>query len=292
MKSLFTKLQLIALVMLFASIAFGQNIAENFSKSIGEITVGANSYERGAQIREELEKIGVKFTFEPFTMKTRSGNDLKGWNIIAEIPNKKATKTLLLGAHYDRVSQGKGAVDNASGSAAILELLKSLKANPLQNYAVKVAFWDLEEIGLVGSSEYIKARTEAELPTIYINFDVFGYGDTLWLWTQKEGTDFTKAVGETAKTAKVKAKIGTEYPPSDHLTFAETKTETYSFSLLNGNEIPNLLKEFKGESLKESEIPRVLQIIHSNNDTADKIDANAVAKALPVVEQAIRKLDK
>lgn len=289
---LLTKLQSIALILLFASLAFGQISAENFSKSINEITVGANSYERGAQIREELEKIGVKFTFEPFTAKSRNGGEMKGWNIIAEIPNRQATKTLLLGAHYDRVSQGKGAVDNASGAAAILELLKVLKANPLQNYAVKVAFWDLEEIGLVGSSEYIKARTESELPSVYINFDVFGYGDTLWLWTQKEGTVFSKAVDEAAKQANVKTQIGTQYPPSDHLTFAETKTETYSFSLINNNEISSILREFKGESLKPNEIPRVLQIIHSNNDTADKIDANAVVKALPVIEQAIRKLDK
>ncbi len=289
---LIRKLQIISLVLLFAVAAFGQTAAENFSKNIGEITVGANSYERGAQIREELEKIGVKFTFEPFTAKgRRDGVEMRGWNIIAEIPNPKATKTILLGAHYDRVSQGKGAVDNASGSAAILELLKVFKANPLQNYSLKVAFWDLEENGLIGSREYIKARAESELPAIYINFDVFGYGDTLWLWTQKEGTIFTKAVDETAKKANVKSSIGKQYPPSDHLTFAETKTETYSFSLINGDEIPNLLKAFNGENIKPNEMPRVLQIIHSNNDTADKIDANAVAKALPVVEQAIRKLD-
>lgn len=288
---LLKKLQLFALVLLFASVAVGQNIAENFTKSINEITVGANSYERGAQIREELEKIGVKFSFEPFTAKgRRDGVEMRGWNIIAEIPNPKATKTILLGAHYDKVSVGKGAIDNASGSAVILELLKAFKANPLQNYSLKVAFWDLEEVGLVGSREYIKARTETELPNIFINFDVFGYGDTLWLWTQKEGTLFSKAVEETAKSANIKSSIGSQYPPSDHLTFAETKTETYSFSLINGDEIPSLLKAFKGE--KPNEMPKVLQIIHSNNDTADKIDANAVAKALPVVEQAIRKLDK
>lgn len=288
---LIRKLQIIWLVLLFASLAFGQTTAENLSKSIGEITVGANSYERGAQIREELEKIGVKFTFEPFSAKgRRDGAEMHGWNIIAEIPNPKATKTIMLGAHYDKVSKGNGAVDNASGSVAILELLKAFKANPLNNYSLKIAFWDLEENGLIGSREYIKARTESELPAIYINFDVFGYGDTLWLWTQKEETNFTKAVDETAKSANVKSVIGKQYPPSDHLTFAETKTETYSFSLINGDELPNLLKVLKGE--KSNEMPRVLQIIHSNNDTADKIDANAVAKALPVVEQAIRKLDK
>jgi hypothetical protein len=36
----------------------------------------------------------------------------------------------------------------------------------------------------------------------------------------------------------------------------------------------------------------VLTIIHSPNDTPDKVDGAAIARALPVVEQAIRLMDK
>lgn len=286
------KLQIFALVLLFASFAFGQSLTENISKNINEITADGNSNERGAKIRAELEKISIKFTVEKFTAKSRGGSEVSGENIVAEIPNPKATKSILIGAHYDKVSKGKGAVDNASGSVAVLELLRIFKANPLEKYSLKAAFWDMEEVGLVGSREYIAARNEKELPDIYINFDVFGYGDTLWLWTQKENTDFTKAVEEAAKKANVKSKIGKDYPPSDHLSFAQTKTETYSFSLLNNNEVLNLLKVLKGEKISVENFPRVLQIIHTEDDTTDKIDANAIAKALPAIEQAIRKLDK
>jgi Zn-dependent M28 family amino/carboxypeptidase len=288
----FRKIKIFVFVLLFASLANGQNIAGNISKNISEITSGANSIERGGKIRAELEKTGIKFTVEKFTAKARNGNTVSGENIIAEIPNPKATKTILLGAHYDRVSKGKGALDNASGSAAALELLKIFKANPLKNFSLKAAFWDMEEVGLVGSREYVRAQSETGLPLIYINFDVFGYGDTIWLWTENESTDFSKAVEETAKKENVKAVISKDYPPSDHLSFAQTKTETYSFSLLNKNEIEGILKVLKGEKVSAENFPRILLTIHTEEDTTEKIEPEAIAKALPAIEQAIRKLDK
>lgn len=290
-------LQAISLALVLAVVCSAQTVqtaksGDNFAKTVGEIATGSTSEERSAQIREELEKAGVKFSFEDFTAKSRGGQEVKGRNLIAEIPNPKAKKTLLLGAHYDKVSAGKGAIDNASGAAAILELLKAFKEKPLQNFAVKVAFWDKEEVGLVGSREFIKARGETDLPAVYINFDVFGYGDTIWLWTKDEKTEFSRAVADIAAKARVQTKIGSQYPPSDHLSFAQTKVESYSFSLIGGDEIPGILKVFGGEKLKPEEMPRVLQIIHSNNDTMDKIDANAVAKNLSLIEQAIRSIDK
>lgn len=282
-------LQIIGLVILLGTTVSAQIDPGSFGANVKNISAGETAGDRRAQIIGELYKLEVKFSVEPFTGQTRGG-EVKGWNVIAEIPNAKAAKTIMIGAHYDRVAKGKGAVDNASGSAAILELLKAFKARPLQNVSLKVAFWDFEEVGLIGSSQYIKARTESELPLVYINFDVFGYGDTIWLFTKDDNAAFVKSVSENAGKAGVKIRAGKEYPPSDHLTFARTKAETYSFSLIGGEEIPDILKEFSGVKLENP--PRVLQIIHSDNDTADKIDANAAAKALPAIEQAIRSLDK
>jgi aminopeptidase S len=276
-------ISIIFLMVVFATAQPGAS----FLNQVNEISKGSDSAGRGAAIRKRLESIGVKYCVEPFT----AGEKI-GWNIIAEIPNPKATKTIMLGAHYDRIETGAGAIDNASGSAAVLELLTALKAKPLQNFAVKAAFFDLEEIGLVGSQEYIKARQVSELPTVFLNFDVFGYGDTLWVLTTDDKSKLAQSVSDAAKAANFSASIGTKYPPSDHLSFIKAKVETLSFSLVGKDEIENILKVFAGENLKPEQMPRVMSIIHSTNDTADKIDANAVAKALPVVEQAIRNLDK
>lgn len=249
------------------------------------ISSGSDTKARGAAITKRLDELGIKYRVETFRHDGQQGN-----NIVVELPVAGATKQLMLGAHYDRVSKGQGAVDNASGAVAVLELLATLKEKPLKNYAVMAAFFDLEEIGLRGSAEYIKSRNGKNLPTIFVNFDVFGYGDTLWTMTRDEKSVSAMSVREAAVAAKFPLQIGPGYPPSDHLSFINAKVETLSFSLIDGKEIKSILKVFNREMPEV--MPRVLTIIHSDNDTPDKIDGAAVARALPVVEQAIRLMDK
>ena len=286
--------QILVIVSLCAIFAIGQNkdAVNRIDTQISEITTGKNSSERGLQIREELEKMRVKYSYEPFTAKSRRGDaEFQGWNIVAEVSSPTATKTLMIGAHYDKVEKGVGAVDNASGSIAVLELLKAFKDNPLKNYNLKVGFWDLEEKGLLGAGEYVKAYKD-NLPEIYINFDVFGYGDTLWLWAKDDSASFAKAFDTTSKSMKFSSVIGKDYPPSDHLVFAPHNVETYSFSLLNKKERENLVKLLKGEKLSPKDFPAVIKTIHTENDNLKKIDTTAIAKAIPIVEAAIRSLDK
>ena len=254
--------------------------------AVSAISAGADTKARGSSIMNRLFAVGIKYRVEPFMHADRQGE-----NIVAELaPPAGATKQLVLGAHYDRVSQGQGTIDNASGSLAVLELLMALKRKPLKNYAVVAVFFDLEEIGLRGSANYIKAREGKPLPTVFINFDVFGYGDTLWVMTPDEKSSSATAVKTVAAAANFPLQIGTQYPPSDHLSFIRAKVETLSFSLIDGKEIPSILKVFKGEM--PDQMPRVMTITHSPNDTPDKVDGAAIARALPVVEQAIRLMDK
>lgn len=265
-----------------------RDVAATVKTQVGAIAAASDTSQRGAAIILRLEHLGLKYRFEEFESKSRSGFAVMGKNIIAEIKTDGAKKTLLIGAHYDRVAKGKGAVDNASGSAAVLELLTALKAKPLKNYNVIAAFFDQEEVGLVGSAKYIEAHKN-NLPTVAINFDVFGYGDTLWVMTQKESSNSAKAVKEAAQASGFPLVIGSQYPPSDHLSFIDAKVETISFSLIGRDEIEPTLKAFKGELT--GPLPKVLTVIHSDGDTMDKIDGAAVAKAMPTVEQAIRNLD-
>ena len=60
----------------------------------------------------------------------------------------------------------------------------------------------------------------------------------------------------------------------------------------NKTETENLTKLLKREQLKEEDFPEVIKIIHTDNDNLEKIDAKAIAKSLPVIEAAIRQLDK
>jgi aminopeptidase S len=265
---------------------------ESYSRLIGAVAKGTTSKERGAAIRERLEEIGVKFTFEPFSAQTRGGREVSGWNIIAELPNPEAKRSVMLGAHYDRVAVGIGAVDNASGSVAVLELLNAFKKDPLKNTTLRVAFWDLEEVGLLGSRHYVEAHSKGGLPDIYINFDVFGYGDTLWLWSPQETSDFAASFETSAKAQKFGSRVSKIYPPSDHLSFNVPNVRSYSFSLLGAAEIENLIKLVSGQQVAQEDFPRVMRVIHTKEDSLEAIDASAVVRSLPVVEAAIRGLDK
>lgn len=75
-------------------------------------------------------------------------------------------ETVVVGAHFDHVGRGSfgsrglegavhnGADDNASGTAAVLELARRLAARPARRSVLVVAF-DAEELGLLGSEHFV-----------------------------------------------------------------------------------------------------------------------------------------
>lgn len=127
------------------------------------------------------------------------------------------------------------------------------------------------------------------LPNIYVNFDVFGYGDTLWVMSSRTDSPSAKAMTQAAAESKFDLEIGPDYPPGDHLSFIKAKVETISISLIGRDEIKSILKVFGGD--RPEKLPRILTIIHSAGDTPDKVDGDAAVRALPVIEQAIRYMD-
>ena len=85
----------------------------------------------------------------------------EGVNYILKFPGEKTNlDPILIGAHYDGPIQSPGADDNASGVAALLELIRYLTEHPPRRPTWMVAF-DQEEWGLLGSkalSKELKAK--------------------------------------------------------------------------------------------------------------------------------------
>lgn len=104
-------------------------------------------------------------------------------NIIVEIPGRSVPdQVLVLAAHFDAVPNSPGADDNGSGVAAVLEAARVLKDRPMQR-TVRLIFFNLEEVGLVGSRAYvqrIKPRLEEKKETIVgmISIDMIGFYST------------------------------------------------------------------------------------------------------------------
>jgi aminopeptidase YwaD len=98
-------------------------------------------------------------------------------NVVARLPGVVA-ETIVLGAHYDSVSEGPGANDNASGTATVLELARVLQTAGLP-YTIEVVLFGAEEIGLVGSRHYVGSLgpPQRERIVAMLNFDMVGVGE-------------------------------------------------------------------------------------------------------------------
>jgi Zn-dependent M28 family amino/carboxypeptidase len=71
--------------------------------------------------------------------------------LMATLPSDR---WLVLGAHFDTVSDSPGANDNATGVAIVLAVARAMAAQPCRGANVAFVLFDQEEIGLVGSSQF------------------------------------------------------------------------------------------------------------------------------------------
>lgn len=254
----------------------------DWGKQVAAIAAGQTDQARRQTIENRLQTLGLTVEKQAF----ESGFH-DGVNLLAYVGGPEDAPLLLIGAHYDRVDVGHGATDNASGVATVLALAEALHAKPLNNHRVVVAFWGKEEDGLLGSRHWVKTATEA--PALYINFDVFGWGDTLWMMAPEPNMPIAEAVRKAAENSGINTSIGKDYPPTDHLAFLHAGLPAVSFSLIDSKEIPLTLQVFSGE--RPDSMPKVIKTIHSDNDGMQAIVEQDAVNALPILEKAIRSWD-
>ncbi|NGY61643.1 M28 family peptidase [Lentzea sp. NEAU-D13] len=97
-------------------------------------------------------------------------------NVIAQTRTGRANNVVMAGAHLDSVELGAGINDNGSGSASLLETALQLGSRPKVDNAIRFAWWGAEELGLIGSEEWVRSLTfEQQLDiALYLNFDMVG----------------------------------------------------------------------------------------------------------------------
>ncbi len=104
-------------------------------------------------------------------------------NVIARWPGQQPGPALLLMAHYDSVAHGPGAGDNASGVAALLEVVRALRASgqPMRN-PLMVLFTDGEEIGMLGAQAFFGHHPWAKDVALVLNFDSRGSRGPVYMY--------------------------------------------------------------------------------------------------------------
>src|SRR5687768_17440706 len=249
---------------------------------VGTIATAADNDGRKAVVQQRLDALGITWRTERFESKGKRGE-----NILADLGGPADAPLLLIGAHYDRVQVGHGATDNASGSATVLALAERLKRVPLKRHRVAIALWDLEELGLLGSAAHV--ANGGPKPALYVNFDVFGWGDALWMMAPETGHPLVVASADAARAAGLTFTAGDRYPPTDHLPFLKAGWPAVSYSLVGASEVDGILEVFAGKT--PATMPKVMEVIHHERDTMAEIDAVAVGRGVDAVEQALRQWD-
>ncbi len=100
-----------------------------------------------------------------------------GINVLGRLRGTLGTSDVIISAHYDSVSNCEGADDNASGVSGALEAARVLAQGEYEQDLV-IAFWDQEEVGLIGASSYIDRAVERgdDIAANY-NLEMIGYTD-------------------------------------------------------------------------------------------------------------------
>ena len=114
-------------------------------------------------------------------------------NVIAETRTGKKNNVVMAGAHLDAVYAGIN--DNGTGSAALLDVALKLGGSPNVGNRVRFAWWGAEELGLIGSTEWVQSLTfEQQLDiALYLNFDMVGSPNAAYFVYDGDDSDATGA---------------------------------------------------------------------------------------------------
>ncbi len=208
-------------------------------------------------------------------------------NVVGFIDNH-ATNTVILGAHLDHLGYNQdkhgldlnnfihnGADDNASGTAALIEIAKSLlkKAPKSNNYLI--IHFSGEELGLLGSKYWLDHPTFKGNFNYMINLDMVGRYDTARKIT-------IGGFGTSSKWSEILTKTPTSLiahydsagtGPSDHASFYRKDMPVLFMFTGSHSDYHKATDDWdKINYVGEKDIVRFVQDIIKNTDSYGKLD--------------------
>src|ERR1700742_4313561 len=134
-------------------------VADNVDEQQMGGTLGANTDVK-IPVVSVTKSIGVQLRGQtgPTTIKLKAGvESFRARNVIAQTKSGSVNDVVMAGAHLDSVPAGPGINDDGSGVAAVLETALQLGNSPQVHNAVRFGFWGAEELGLIGSHNYVES---------------------------------------------------------------------------------------------------------------------------------------
>jgi len=182
-----------------------------------------------------------------------------------------SSEKIVIGAHYDKTSEGCGAIDNWTGQVALTHLYRTLKDIPLKKTLVFVAF-GREEKGLVGSRAMTRGidTMQAAGYCAMINIDSLGLGPPQ-VADNMSSKKLARFTGELAKEMEI---------PFAHASIGRANSDSSSFvaKKIPAVTIHGLNKDWS-------------TILHSKHDQVSKVNAASVYLGYRLALAMIVKLD-
>lgn len=211
---------------------------------------------------------------------------VEAFNVIGFLDNQKPT-TVVIGAHYDHLGFGgtgtgslykgepaihNGADDNASGTAALMELARYLgKREDLTGHNYLFVAFSAEEMGLLGSNYFVNNPTyDVEYMAYMVNMDMVGRMEDKRIQIGGTGTasEWRNVLDELPCKGFDYKLDPSGVGPSDHTSF------------YNAN-IP-VLHFFTGTHMD----------YHKPSDDADKINYTGIAEVVSLIKTVMKSVDK
>jgi len=188
---------------------------------------------------------------------------------------------VVLGAHFDHLGRStfgamdpaaanaihNGADDNASGTAAVIELARLLNRNPPKRSVMVVAFSG-EELGLLGSQYFVDhSPVPLEKVRAMLNFDMVGrmQDDRLIVYGVATAQELNDIVTRENAVAPLKlTATGDGFGASDHSSFYAKNLPVLHF-------FTNVHEDY-----------------HKATDDADKLNAAGIARVVSLAERVTR----
>ena len=165
---------------------------ETAGQGVPTVTLSVEHYNRMIRILEKGVPVRMELNIQTNFYDEVTEN---GFNLIAEIPGTDlAHEIVIIGAHLDSTHAATGATDNATGVAAMMEVMRIFKELGIQpRRTLRIALWGAEEQGLVGSRAYVKTHfadpATMELKPDYENLSAYfnidnGTGRIRGIWLE------------------------------------------------------------------------------------------------------------
>ena len=166
---------LLAFVTILQTIPAAGPQTASLVEDAGRLAAATSNEARFDALTALLRGRGLTFAVEPFTIEKPLGREprTEGRNVVVTLG--EGSEEVVIGAHYDAVrladgSLSQGAVDNAASSVMLIRLADALRTEKLP-VRIRVVWFDMEELGLVGSAHYVKQHGADRIGAM-LNFDI------------------------------------------------------------------------------------------------------------------------